>query len=204
MLNLLSAVGDRYIVVKTHSNLPAPLLSCVDQLYSERRLQIIASYRDPRDVCLAAMDAGEKREQKGRKKGLTRSDGLDLVADRVKNRIRRFRIWGSVRGALQLDYDEVAFEPHKAIDKIERCLGVTCDREQALRYAFEEAHTLKNKAKRRRFEDELDETQKNKLYEVFRDFIENVCEGKNDAWFDEVRERNREALSRRPEILPTA
>jgi len=185
---MLSVVEDRFIAVKTHSKLPVELLPWIDTLQSQKKIQVIASYRDPRDICLSLMDAGDRAQQKG-KKGFSRTRGLDSAASHIQRRIQHFRVWGAAQGTLRLDYDEVAFEPDKAIDKIEDRLGVKCDREQAMKYAFEDARTQKNKAKRHRYIDEFDESQKAELYELFRDFIENVCERNNDAWFGEIRER---------------
>jgi hypothetical protein len=83
----------------------------------------------------------------------------------------------------------MAFSPDDAIDAIEDVLGVSCDHEAAKTHAFEGAFTQRNKAKRNRFEDELDETQKKELGTRFGEFIERVCQQNDDQWFTAYREQ---------------
>src|SRR6185437_8711439 len=95
----------------------------------------------------------------------------------------KFRRWASVRGALRLEYETVAFSPEVAIDRIEQHLGIVCDRAAARRHAFEEAFTQQNKMKRRRFEDEFSPEEKHRFTEIFGEFLREVYEGVSDAWF---------------------
>jgi len=179
---LIAAIGQRSIAVKTHSGMSDALFPFLENLQAARQVQIIASYRDPRDICLSLVDAGVKARAKGRKEF---SETVDIASavPRVVAQIAKFRKWASVRGALRLDYDTVAFATDTAIDQIEKSLGIVSDRARAKEHAFTDAFTQRNKAKRKRFEEELTEAQKKELTAKFAPFIRNVCEGKNDQWF---------------------
>ena len=50
--DIASAVGDRWIAVKTHSGIADPLFPYVERLQVDGRLHLVVSYRDPRDICL--------------------------------------------------------------------------------------------------------------------------------------------------------
>jgi hypothetical protein len=184
--DLLDAVGDRWIAVKTHAGFPDPMLPYVEDLQRRRRLQVIASYRDPRDICLSLIDAGTRSRAHGVKEFSEIRD-IESAVPVVLEQIVKFRKWASVRDTLRLDYDEVAFAPDRAIDRIERRLGIACDREKAKQYAFEEAFTQKNKAQRYRALTELSDEQNAELMEAFAEFIWNVCEACDEIWYERFR-----------------
>ena len=179
---------SQIVAVKTHAAFKPDLFRWLEELQQKRVLQVIASYRDPRDICLSLVDAGERLRQRGQERSFARVTDLDVAVGNVGQRLVGFRRWAALKGTLRLNYEVVAFEPLKAIAAIEEVLGVKSDHEQVMRYAFEEAFTLKNKAKRHRYEDELDETQKTALRKEFRKFIKHVMERNDQAWFDEYRE----------------
>jgi hypothetical protein len=185
---LLSAVGERWIAVKTHAGFRPPLFPVLEALQQSGQARIIASYRDPRDVCLSLVDAGTKAVAEGRHGSFERFADKEIAIADVQAQTDKFRRWASVHGALRLDYETVAFAPHEAIDLIERTLDIACDRDAALHHAFEQAFTQKNKMKRRRFEDELADDEKHRLTEMFAEFLREVCEARNDAWFASYRE----------------
>src|SRR5437773_11540492 len=52
--SLIEAIGpDRKIAVKTHSSFPDRMFRWLERLQASGKLQVIASYRDPRDICLS-------------------------------------------------------------------------------------------------------------------------------------------------------
>lgn len=177
---------DRIIVFKTHSDFPDDMFGWLEAAQADRRLQVIASYRDPRDICLSLMDSGAKAREKG-KKTFSGIRDLEKAAVKVKGRITEFRKWAALKGTLRLNYDTVAFETDSAIAAIESALNIKSDRERAKEYALEEAHTLKNKAKRARYLDEMDDEQKQAMQEMFGRFIARACEQNSQAWFDRYR-----------------
>jgi hypothetical protein len=185
---LLAAIGPRHIAVKTHTAFKNELFPLLEKLQDQRRLQIVASYRDPRDICLALMDAGALARERNLRAFSMVEDMASAVA-KIRQQIPKFRKWSSVAGTLRLNYETVAFAPDDAITAIEGKLDISCDREAAKKHAFEDAFTQKNKARRRRYEDELTESQNSELQEIFGPFIRNVCEGENEDWFASNRER---------------
>jgi len=185
---LLDAIGPRFVAVKTHTTFKAELFPRLEALEAARKLQVIASYRDPRDICLALMDAGAKSREKGHRAFLMVEDMASAIA-KVKQQIPKFRKWASISGALRLDYETVAFAPDEAIAAIEQRIGIVCDRESAKKHAFEGAFTQKNKAKQRRHESELTAAQNAELLEIFGPFIRSVCENGDEEWFAEHRRK---------------
>jgi len=173
---ILSAIGERWIAVKTHSGIADPLFTYVAKLQRERKLQLVVSYRDPRDICLSMLDAGERSRAAGAKEFSEITD-LSVAAARVSEQVEKFFKWSAVPGALLLPYDTVAFDPETAIDQIQSCLGLHVDRERAKQYAFEEAFTQKNKAQRRRFVSELTAQQNAELEKTFATVISNFIDG---------------------------
>jgi hypothetical protein len=184
---LLELVGDRWIAVKTHAGIRDPVFPYLEELQEKRLVQIIASYRDPREICLSLADAGAHARAHNRT-AFSEFTDIHSAVPGVLRQIGKFRRWGAVRGALRLDYDLVAFSTDEAIDRIEERLGIVCDRAYANRYAFNEAFTQKNKAKRHRAKEDLGEEDYAALTATFADFIQNVCEHQNDSWFANARE----------------
>jgi hypothetical protein len=80
--DILSAVGDRWIAVKTHAGIADPMFTYLEKLQRERRIQVVVSYRDPRDICLAMLDAGSAARTAGVKEFSEITD-LAVAATRV-------------------------------------------------------------------------------------------------------------------------
>jgi hypothetical protein len=187
--NLVAAVPPGgYLCIKTHAKIDRRTFRHLETLQAERKVQIIASYRDPRDICLSLVDAGERARAKGMT-AFSRTTDIETAMPRVERQIASFRTWGAIKGTLRLGYDVVAFSPDKALDSLERVLGFTCGREAAKKHAFEEAFTQKNKAVRDRHATELTPEQKAELDETFGKFLRRVIERNDDQWFAAHRER---------------
>jgi len=184
---LIDAVGQRWIAVKTHAGFRPLFFPRLEELQLDGKLRIIASYRDPRDLCLSLLDAGEQARKRG-EQTFSPITGMDVAINHADDHIEKFRRWASVRGTLRLDYETVAFSPDIAIDEIERHLGIACDRDAAKRHAFEGAFTQQNKMKSRRFETDLTDAEKARLTEAFNVFIREVCETQDDGYFTSHRD----------------
>ena len=185
---LITTIGeDRKIAVKTHATLPDDLFVWMEDRQRARKIQIIASYRDPRDVCLSLLDAGTKAREENTY-AFSDLKTLDDAADYMRSRIRRFRKWSAVQGALRLNYDMVAYEPKKAIAAIENALDVRGDTAAVLKHAFEDARTHKNTARQHRYRNDMDEEQQTRLTRKFRRFLTHACENDDQAWYDTCRE----------------
>lgn len=191
--DLCAAIGDRLIAVKTHAALLDPIFHHTEDLQRRGQLQVIASWRDPRDICLSLVDAGKEARASGRREFSLMTD-VHVAAYEVSSQIQKFIKWASLKGTLTLEYDIVAFSPENAIDCIESVLGIACDRPKAIRYAFEEAFTQKNKGERNRFRQELNEEDQAALEKRFRIFLQRMYEGDSAQWLAQERE---EMLRRR-------
>jgi Sulfotransferase domain len=186
---LVAAIpNDRMIAVKTHQSINPATFLLLEELQAERKVQVVASYRDPRDICLSLLDAGNSARARGTKPFSEYTDLASTVLP-VQRQLLRFQKWASIRGALRLDYELVAFSPDRAIDAIEHAIGIQCDHSQAKRHAFDDAFTQKNKAVMRRHAEELTEQQAQELLRAFGKFIQHVCTKNDDRWLAAFRER---------------
>lgn len=191
ILDMVDKIGpDRIVAAKTHQCFPEEMYPWMEQLQAERKIQVAVSYRDPRDVCLSLIDHGAKAREAGRR-GFSKIHDLEHAAGVVERAIPKFRRWGSLHGSFRLYFETMAFAPDDAIDAIEKTFGVTSNHDEVKRHAFEDAFTQKNKARKSRFEDELDEDQKKALADQFREFIERVCRDNDAGWFAAYREQVR-------------
>lgn len=183
---LRDAIGDKTkIAVKVHCNLNRPTYLRLTELQSQGGVQIFASYRDPREMCLSLVDAGA-RARKNNEGPFSEFVTLDDAIPEVEKQINVFRRWGSIPGVVRLGYDMVAWEPDRAIDVIERTVGITAKREAAKHQAFNRSFTQKNKAVKDRH-NELTPEQNQQLLERFASFMDNVVLNDNDAWYAETR-----------------
>ncbi|MBV8976268.1 MAG: sulfotransferase domain-containing protein [Alphaproteobacteria bacterium] len=188
---LIAKIGPgRIIAVKSHARLEREDFAWFEERQRAGELKVIASFRDPRDVALSLVDAGRKsRELHGGDRAFARIGDLDQALRRVEKRIKDFRRWAALEGTLRLNYEDVAFQPDKAIAAVEQALGLSADHDAVKRHAFDEASTQRNKGVSRRHEQELDEAQAKILRRRFRSFLRNVCERDQQRWFDICRER---------------
>src|SRR4029077_18506857 len=62
---LLASIGSRSIAVKTHCGFRDQLFPLLEERQACGELQIVASYRDPRDICLSLLDAGSRARSRG-------------------------------------------------------------------------------------------------------------------------------------------
>ncbi|HEX4859895.1 MAG TPA: hypothetical protein VFV07_01575 [Rhizomicrobium sp.] len=187
LAGLIDAVGpDRIVAAKTHKTFDDAMFPWLEEQQRQRRLQVIASYRDPRDICLSLVDHGAKSRDNGRR-GFSRIKDLDDAEHVVSRAIGKFAKWGALEGTLRLYFETVAFDPDAAIAAIERVLGVKGDAEAAKKHAFEDAFTQRNKAKRSRYLDEMDEEWQARMLTTFGSFIEQACLAEGDQWYRAVR-----------------
>jgi hypothetical protein len=185
---MIESVGpDRIVAAKTHKVFTDDMFPWMEELQEQRKIQVVVSYRDPRDMCLSLVDHGARSRESGRH-AFARIQNVRRAGNLVEKATQKFRKWASLKGSLRLYFDTVAFSPDDAIDAIERTFGVSCDHDNVKRHAFEDAFTQKNKAKRNRFEDEMDDKNKKILTKKFSEFIEVVCKNNDDRWFSDYRE----------------
>lgn len=177
----------RIVAAKTHKCFDDEEFAWYEDMQAQRKIQVVASYRDPRDMCLSLIDHGARSRESGQE-SYAHIEDLKDAARLISGAIPKFRKWASLNGSLRLYYDTVAFSPDAAIAAIENALGVTCDHEEAKKHAFEDSFTQRNKAQKMRFENEMSDQEKDEMRRKFGEFIEQVC-GRNDQqWFSSYRE----------------
>jgi hypothetical protein len=189
VLDIIESIGSDHIVAaKTHMIFADDMFDWMEGMQAQRKLQVVASYRDPRDICISLLDHG-KRSRKEGKDSFAHIHDLNRAAVLVSKAIPKFQKWASLKGSLRLYFETVAFSPDDAIAAIETSLGVSTNHDAVKRHAFEDSFTQKNKAQKSRFEEELDSSQKKELQERFGEFIERVCGRNDEHWFSTYRER---------------
>ena len=186
---LTQAIGpDRIIAVKTHSGFDQRQFPWFENKIALGELQVIASYRDPRDVCLSLLGAGARARAR-MSKPFSMIVDLQTAIEALQGHLLNFRRWASLRGALRIEYETVAFAPDAALEVLRQRFGFDYDKDAAKKHAFEDAFTQKNKAQRRRYESELTERQAQQVATAFQSFISGVYESDGERWLSEYREQ---------------
>jgi len=171
IVELIGTIGqNRKIAVKTHSGFRTKMFPWLEEMQARGALQVIVSWRDPRDICLSLLDAGVAARDIDAG-AFSQLKTLDDAVAYVEERLARYRKWAALRGTLRLDYNIAAFAPDQAIAAIEKTLNVASDHERVKRHAFEDADTRKNKGIPERYRTELPDEQTAKLSETFGRFI---------------------------------
>jgi hypothetical protein len=186
---LLGAIPEgSAIAVKTHASFAPGMIRYLDRLTEEGRLKVHAAYRDPREICLSMVDAGEHARANERK-AFSEIATLDDAAENVKRQISNFLRWAAVKDALRLSYNATAFDMEATVTAMAAHLGVQTDAAAVCQTVTETSFTQKNKAVKDRYKDELTVRQNEHLKAMFRAFIVNACERMNDDWFERRRSR---------------
>ncbi|MGF1462338.1 MAG: hypothetical protein ACFB2Z_04085 [Maricaulaceae bacterium] len=179
---LIETIGpDRRIVVKCHCRFDLKLLDRIEAWIAAGDLQIHAAYRDPREICLSLLDAGERARAANRKE-FSEIETLDKAIRVCRRQIDTFTRWAMINGALVLFYNDVAFDFETTISRMAEHLGVEPDRDAVRTYAFEQAFTQKNKAVLDRYKDDLTVRENERLLETFGGFIRFACEQPIEPW----------------------
>jgi len=186
--DIAAAIGpDRIVAAKTHKCFDEEEFAWYEDMQAQRKIQVVASYRDPRDMCLSLVDHGARSREAGQE-SYAAIENLQDAARLISNAIPKFRRWAALKGSLRLYYDTVAFSPDTAIEALEGVLGVTSNREEARKHAFEDSFTQRNKAQKARFEEDMSEQEKHKMLRKFGTFIERVCDRNDESWFSSYRQ----------------
>lgn len=184
---LINAVPDDQIVaIKTHTGFSPTLLPYLDDLSGAGKIKVHANSRDPREVCLSLLDAGEQARERNRK-AFSEVETLEQAAENVHRQFGVFIRWASINGSLHLAYNKTAFEMEAAIADIAAHLGVEPDAAEVRRIVTDVAFTQKNKAVKDRYKSELTPEQDKELQDIFRPFIRNICETQNPEFFERRR-----------------
>ncbi|MDP3858098.1 MAG: sulfotransferase domain-containing protein [Stagnimonas sp.] len=185
--------GER-IAIKLHGLLDKDCRGHLDAAVAAGRCRVLVSYRDPRDVALSLLDAGARLrgEQPLADRGFARFHDLQEAGLHVARQLQVCRNWASVRGALHLYYEDVAFEPLPVIERIGQQLGLArfepAELEAIHSLALERAEPLKNRAERQRHRQELSPEAGEALLTGLpggQEFVERACQARDYRWMAE-------------------
>jgi len=184
------------IAIKTHSAIAPAEMQFVEKAVAEGVMKVQVNLRDPREMCLSLIDAGASAREKKRQ-AFSEITSLEEAVPIAERQLAICRNWGSIRGAMYLHYNEVAFDILVAVRRICENLGLEmldAGEVQPVLDRVNEAFTQRNKAVKDRYKDDLSVRQNEYLLEAIkgaRPFIRRVCEQRDYEWF--ARPRNVDA-----------
>ena len=186
---MLEEVGeDEIIAIKTHNGLTKGQARFIEERVAAGQIKVHVNHRDLREICLSLMDAGENARSKG-KPAFAEIHTLADAADAIRTQIMRSKYWCSIKGALHLHYNDVAFNTRVAADQMcndfnfepvtDEEFDVICKK------IFGGAFTQKNKARIDRYK-ELSQSDEKLLHDKIPDLqghIRGVCLDRDYSWF---------------------
>jgi hypothetical protein len=186
---VLAEVSRKEIItLKTHMPLPNEEKQFIEDKIARRKIKVHVNYRDPREICLSLLDAGVHARE-AEKPAFAEIYTLGDAAKIVRRQLSVCRQWGSLRGALHLHYNDVAFNTRQAVDQMCADFGFRKfsdeDYGQLADRVFNEAFTQKNKAVKNRYK-ELSARQNQFLLKQIPeigDFINRICIERDHGWF---------------------
>jgi hypothetical protein len=190
---LQSAIGEirssEIVSIKLHAAIGPEELRFVERAIAEDKMRVHVNFRDPREVCLSLVDAGEQARAKGRQ-AFAEIECLEDALKVVRRQLVTCRQWGSIKGALHLFYNDVAFDREAAMHRICADLGLedlaAAEIQSASERLLSDAFTQRNKAVKDRYKDDLSVRQNEYLLEELkgaRGFIRRACEQRDYSWF---------------------
>ncbi len=166
----ISEVGHpRPIAIKTHGGVWAATAEAI----AAGRVTGHAIARDPRDVALSILDASRTGGAWGARDGRPFAN-IGEAMEVVRGHVEKFLKWQAQPGFLTLNYEEVAFDTRRSIDRIAGHLDVDVDADRVL-HRVRSRHTKLNKGISQRWREEMSVAEANYYYEEFADFIECWC-----------------------------
>lgn len=157
--------NNTIIVIKTHRP-PSPE---VTKLLEDNLAVGHAVYRDPRDIALSLLDAGNHAREKGYQ-AFSDINSLDDTVKRIHRQIKIFEQWVNIKNIKSINYQTFTNDPIKLANLISEQTGF-------LHYNIKDANDVKksrfiqlNKGKQNRHETEMSLGQKKVFQEHFQDF----------------------------------
>jgi len=186
------------IAIKLHAPIGAAEIEFVENAIVNDEIRVHVNFRDPREVCLSLLDAGEQARAKERQ-AFAEIECLEDAVKVVNKQMGTCRQWGSIAGALHLFYNDVAFASEPTAQRICADLGFSNldknEMEVVASRLLNDAFTQRNKAVKDRYKDDLSVRQNEYLLEELkgaRSFIRRVCEQRDYSWFSRRSQENLE------------
>lgn len=173
LTRLAEKFRDGILVVKTHS-LPSPLwIATYSALASSNLVSAHVNHRDPRDICLALLDAGAMARAR-HDSTFSEFVSLDVAVDAVARCLNAIAVWDHLPNVVTLRYEINAFRTDEAIDTIKAHFGVRCSNALVRFYLRWIAFTQRNKAIPERHRGELNPAMAAQLSERFGDYLQRM------------------------------
>ena len=163
---LIEAAGPRILLVKTHAAPSDEWIAAYRGFAAQGLVRAHVVHRDPRDICLALVDAALISRGRGVREFTEFATLEDAIAG-VRRYLAEAARWREVPARLDLPYDTSAFDMDRAIDLLKADLGVACRNDLVRHYATRLAHTQRNKAVPNRHQAELEARERARLTEIF-------------------------------------
>lgn len=160
-----------FLALKTHR---APS-SLVRKMLKQGRAMGHATFRDPREIALSLVDHGRESQQRGHDPVRFRdlNDATDSLA-LIERQLAIFDRWENLPRIETWYYDDFAFSPDAAFDKLARQTGLK-PLTQAERDAFDGTEGTKfNKAVPHRWKSELTRDESDEFRTQFSDFYRRL------------------------------
>ena len=135
----------RILVIKTHDAPRRDWAEAYRDLAARGEAAAVLCHRDPRDICLALLDAGRLAREAG-DAAFAEYAALPETAARVGRYLAELERWRGLPRVLDLRYETCAFRMDEAIGAVKEHLGVRCPTWPVRLYAGHIAFTHRNKA----------------------------------------------------------
>lgn len=191
---LLELAPGEIIAIKLHARLTTETRTYLASPVARDSCRVQVSYRDPRDIALSLLDAGQhiREHYPEFNRGFARFHTLRESAEGAAVQMEVCKIWAGLPGALHLHYEDTAFAPEPVIARMCEQLGLAQFDAVTLaavrNTAFAEAQAQKNKAMSHRHQDDLTPEQNEVLLSSIpgaRPFIEKACIHRDYRWMSE-------------------
>jgi hypothetical protein len=154
------------IAVKTHTHC-APVFS---EWLEEGFAWAHAVYRDPRDMALSLLDAGDAARRRG-SGAFGSMVSLEDALRSVRMQHVRLMTWLREPKVVPLAYDDIAFDGLAVTAELARQVGVRCDENLVRAFVEGERFTQRNKARRDRHVDEMSPDDSERIAAEFSDAL---------------------------------
>ena len=168
--DLAERFRDRLLIIKTHARPGLAWTAAYKVLAAHGLVSAHVNHRDPRDICLALLDAGTKARAKGEAAFSEFVTMNDAVAA-VRRYLGELAVWAGLPNVLVLRYEIAGFRTDEAIDSIKAHLGVRCPNWAVRFYLRHIAFTHRNKAVPERHRAELDPATAARLTGIFGPYL---------------------------------
>jgi hypothetical protein len=174
MLRDLARLAEgRILLMKTHAPPGPDWIAEYRRLAAAGRVGAHVNHRDPRDICLALLDAGAAARAAGQA-AFSEYAELWPTAGRVARYLEELALWAALPGVLELRYEVCAFRMDTAIAAIRTHLGVRCPNWPVRLYAGRIAFSHRNRALPERHRAELPPGEQARLSALFAPYLDRM------------------------------